>query len=49
MVATYEISNLIKKSPERDATLLKIRKDILLEYSRFRVFCPTRWTVTGKG
>ena len=45
MGAIYKISNIIKKSPKRDAMLQKIRKDILLEYPRFRVLCPTRWTV----
>ena len=45
---TYEISNLIKKSPKRDAMLHKIRKDILLEYPGFRVLCPTRWTVKAE-
>ena len=38
----YEISNLIKKSPKRDAMLHKTRKDILLEYPGFRALCPTR-------
>ena len=45
MDTTYDISNLIKKSPKRDAMLQKIRKDISLEYPGFKVFCPTRWTV----
>ena len=39
MDTTYDISNLIKKSPKRDAMLQKIRKDISLEYSGFRVLC----------
>ena len=42
MDTTYEISNLIEKSPKRDAMLQKIRKDISLEYPGFRVLCPTR-------
>ena len=42
---TYEISNLIKKSPKRDAMLQKIPKDISLEYPGFRVLCSTKWTV----
>ena len=29
---TLDISNLIKKSPKRDAILQKIRKDLTLEY-----------------
>ena len=45
MDTTYDISNLIKKSPKGDAMLQKIRKDISLEYPGFRVLCPTRWTV----
>ena len=48
MGKTYEISNLIKKSPKRDAILEKIRKDISLEYPGFRVLCPTRWTVRAE-
>ena len=45
MDTTYDIFNLIKKSPKGDAMLQKIRKDISLEYPGFRVLCPTRWTV----
>ena len=45
MDTTYEISNLIKKSRKRDAMLQKIRKDMSLEYPRFRALCPTRWTI----
>ena len=37
MDTTYEISNLIKKSPKRDAMLQKIRKDMSLEYPGFDV------------
>ena len=48
MDTTYDISNLIKKSPKRDAMLQKIRKDISLEYPGFRVLCPTRWTVRAE-
>ena len=48
MDATYDISNLIKKSPKRDAMLQKIRKYISLEYPGFRVVCPTRWTVRAE-
>ena len=42
MDTTYDISNLIKKSPKGDAMLLKIRKDISLEYPGFKVLYPTR-------
>ena len=48
MDTTYEIFNLIKKSPKRDAKLQKIRKDISLEYPGFRVISPTRWTVRAE-
>ena len=37
MDTTYDISNLIKKSPKRDAMLQKIRKDMSLEYPGFDV------------
>ena len=42
MDATYEISNLVKISLERDAMLEKIRDDLTLAYSGFLAFCPTR-------
>ena len=42
MDTTYDISNLIKKSPKGDAMLQKIRKDISLEYPGFKVLYPTR-------
>ena len=42
MDTTYDIFNLIKKSPKGDAMLQKIRKDISLEYPEFRVLYPTR-------
>ena len=48
MGATYYISNLIKKSPKKDAMLQKIRKEIWLEYPGFGVLCPTRWTVRAE-
>ena len=48
MNTRYEISNLIKKWPKRDAMLQKIRKDILLEYPGFRVLCPTKWIVRAE-
>ena len=48
METTYEISNLIKKCSKRDAMLQEIQNDILLEYSGFRVLCPTRWTIRAK-
>ena len=48
IATAYEISNLIKKSPKRDAMLHKTRKDILLESPGFRALCPTRWTVKAE-
>ena len=48
MGTTYEISNLIKISPKRDAMLQKIRKDISLEYPGFRILCSTRCTVRAE-
>ena len=48
MDTTYDISNLIKKSPKRDAMLQTIRKDISFEYLGFRVLCPARWTVRAE-
>ena len=45
MDTKYEISNLIKRSPKRDAILQKSRKDISLEYPGFRVLCLKRCTV----
>ena len=48
MDRTYDISNLIQKSPKTDAMLQKIRKDISLEFPGFRVLCPARWTVRAE-
>ena len=48
MDTNYKISNLFEKSPKRDVMLQKIRKNILLEYSGFRVLCITRWTVRAE-
>ena len=48
MDRTYIISNLIQKSPKRDAMLQKILKDISLEFPGFRVLCPTRWTIRAE-
>ena len=39
---TYGISNLVKKSPKREATLQKCRGDVALEYPRFRILCPAK-------
>ena len=48
MDTTYEVSNLIKKYPKRDAMLQKIRKDTSLEYPGFKELCLTRWTVRAE-
>ena len=40
MDTTYEISNLIKRSPKRDAMLRKIRKNISLENTYLEYFVP---------
>ena len=48
MDRTYDISNLIQKSPKTDAMLQKIRKDISLEFPGFRVLCLARWTVRAE-
>lgn len=48
---TQEITKLVKKSPQRDTKLEKIRKAAMYEseddymYAGIRVLCPTRWTV----
>ena len=45
---TYEITKLVKKSPERDAKLATIQKATTseeTEYSKIRLLCPTWWTV----
>ena len=48
MDTTYQIFNLIKKFPQRDAMLQKIQKSVSLEYPGFRVLCPTRLTVRAE-
>ena len=48
MDRTYHISNLIQKSPKRDAMLQEIREDISLGFPGFGVLCPTRWTVRAE-
>ena len=45
---TLDISNLIKKSPKRDAMLQKIRKDLMLEYPDVWVLYSTRLTVRAE-
>ena len=48
MDTIYEIVNLIKISPKRDGMLQKTQKDKPLEYPRFRVLCPKRWTARAE-
>ena len=40
-----EITNLIKKSPRRDALLQRLKEEINVQSPGIRVLCPTRWTV----
>ena len=41
----YEIINLIKKSPRRDAVFQNIKQRIQDQSPGIRAICPTRWTV----
>ena len=41
----YQISNLVKESPERDQMLNKMRNDQAVSYPVFRVRYPTRWSM----
>ena len=45
---TYIMSNIIKKSPKRDAMLQKFWNDLLLEHPGFRLLCCTWCTVKAK-
>ena len=40
-----EMTNLIKKSPRRDALLQTLKEEINVQSPGIRVLCPTRWTV----
>ena len=42
---TFEISKLIKFSPKRNAMFDKLKRDLAFDCPKFRVLCPTRWTV----
>ena len=44
---TKEICKLIKKSPQREALLKKLRKESENDAKSVHAFCPTRWTVLG--
>ena len=42
----YEITNLIKKSPHRDATFQRLKQELSSDTSiGIRTLCPTHWTV----
>ena len=43
--AVFEITKLIKKSPEWDAIFQKLKHDLATDTPSFRVLCPTSWTV----
>ena len=43
--AIYEIINLIKKSPHRDAVFQNIKQKMQDQSPGIRTICPTRWTV----
>ena len=45
---SYEIVNLIKKSPCRDAILQKLKAEMPESSPGIRVLCPTRWTVRAQ-
>ena len=45
---SYEIVNLIKKSPRRDAILQKLKAEMPESSPGIRVLCPTRWTVRAQ-
>ncbi len=42
---TYEITNLIKKSPKREVLFKKFKDEITPGSPGVRTLCPTRWTV----
>ena len=43
-----EIGKLVKKSPQRNTRLDKIRAETKNESRGVHAFCPTRWTVRGE-
>ena len=44
---TKEICKPIKKSPQRETLLKKLRKESENDATSVHAFCPTRWTVSG--
>jgi len=45
MDTVHEVSKPIKYSPKRDVQFEELKSNINPETPRFRVLCPTRWTV----
>lgn len=43
-----EITNLVKKSPCRDALLSRLKHELALPSPGIRALCPTRWTTNAK-
>ena len=41
----YELIKLIKRSPKRDAMLVRLKEEMGSESPSIRTLCPTRWTV----
>lgn len=41
----FELSKLVKFSPKQSAELEKLRNELALDSTGFRVLCPTLWTV----
>ena len=41
----YEIIELVKKSPRREAIFQNLKKHITEDFPGIRVLCPTRWTM----
>ena len=45
---TYEITKLIKKSPQREARFLRLKETLSPSTPGVRVLCPTRWTIRAE-
>ena len=43
-----EITNLVKKSPRRDALLSRLKHELALPSPGIRALCPTRWTTNAE-
>ena len=46
---TNEISKLTKLSPKHNHMFDELKKQLTPETPKFRVLCPTRWTVRAAG